>query len=117
MLAPVSDTETSSTPSIRRTAVSTFLAQAAQSMPPTRKRLWELACVIRHLSKTLFLAGRTLHPLVTRGARGKMTERAYSIGEASRQSGVKVPTIRFYEQSGLLSPPARSQNNRRVYLD
>ena len=38
-----------------------------------------------------------------------------TIGEAARQSGVKVPTIRYYEQIGLLSAPARSDGNRRQY--
>lgn len=38
-----------------------------------------------------------------------------SIGEAAKQSGVKVPTIRFYEQIGLLETADRSENNRRVY--
>lgn len=31
--------------------------------------------------------------------------RAYSIGDLSAQSGVKVPTIRCYEQSGLIDAP------------
>lgn len=39
-----------------------------------------------------------------------------SIGEASRASGVKVPTIRYYEEIGLLSPP-RTETNRRVYSE
>jgi DNA-binding transcriptional MerR regulator len=34
-----------------------------------------------------------------------------SIGEAARQSGIKVPTIRYYEQIGLLHP-ARSGGRR-----
>lgn len=38
-----------------------------------------------------------------------------SIGELARASGVKVPTIRFYEQIGLLPAPHRAENNRRVY--
>ena len=38
-----------------------------------------------------------------------------SIGELARASGVKVPTIRFYEQIGLLPAPHRADNNRRVY--
>ncbi|MER8467284.1 helix-turn-helix domain-containing protein [Mesorhizobium sp. M1396] len=38
-----------------------------------------------------------------------------TIGEAARHSGVKVPTIRYYEQIGLLSAPARSGGNRRQY--
>jgi DNA-binding transcriptional MerR regulator len=37
------------------------------------------------------------------------------IGEAARVSGVKVPTIRYYEQIGLLPAPPRSQGNRRLY--
>jgi DNA-binding transcriptional MerR regulator len=37
------------------------------------------------------------------------------IGEAAKQSGVKSPTIRYYEQIGLLPAPPRSEGNRRVY--
>lgn len=37
------------------------------------------------------------------------------IGEAARQSGVKVPTIRYYEQIGLLPAPSRTDANRRHY--
>lgn len=37
------------------------------------------------------------------------------IGDAARQCGVKAPTIRYYEQIGLLSPPPRSEGNRRHY--
>ncbi|ALK09619.1 MerR family transcriptional regulator [Blastochloris viridis] len=38
-----------------------------------------------------------------------------SIGELSRQAGVKVPTIRFYEEIGLLPSPLRTASNRRVF--
>jgi DNA-binding transcriptional MerR regulator len=38
-----------------------------------------------------------------------------TIGEASRQSGVKVPTIRYYEGIGLLAQPSRSEGNQRSY--
>ncbi|MGH6861133.1 MAG: MerR family transcriptional regulator, partial [Phyllobacterium sp.] len=38
-----------------------------------------------------------------------------SIGEAARHSGVKVSTIRYYEQIGLLPTPARTDGNRRYY--
>jgi DNA-binding transcriptional MerR regulator len=37
------------------------------------------------------------------------------IGEAARISGVKIPTIRYYEQIGLLRPPARSEAGRRHF--
>lgn len=38
-----------------------------------------------------------------------------SIGEISRRSGVKVPTIRYYEQMGLIAAPERSAGNQRRY--
>ncbi len=38
-----------------------------------------------------------------------------SIGEAARLSGVKIPTIRFYESIGLLQAPQRSDSNQRYY--
>lgn len=37
------------------------------------------------------------------------------IGTLSKETGVKVPTIRFYEQIGLLPLPDRADNNRRTY--
>ena len=40
---------------------------------------------------------------------------AVPIGEASRASGIKVPTIRYYEGIGLLPAPPRSEGNRRLY--
>ena len=38
-----------------------------------------------------------------------------SIGELSMRTGVKVPTIRYYEQMGLISAPERSAGNQRRY--
>ncbi|MFK8253940.1 MerR family transcriptional regulator [Ancylobacter terrae] len=37
------------------------------------------------------------------------------IGRAAQASGVKVPTIRYYEEIGLLPAPVRSEGNRRLY--
>lgn len=37
------------------------------------------------------------------------------IGAASAATGVKVPTIRYYEQIGLLPSSARTESNRRLY--
>lgn len=42
-------------------------------------------------------------------------QRGIAIGEAARLSGVKVPTIRYYEQIGLLPAAPRTQGNRRLY--
>lgn len=39
----------------------------------------------------------------------------WSIGELSKRVGVKVPTIRYYEESGLIEPPERSSGNQRRY--
>lgn len=38
-----------------------------------------------------------------------------SIGELARRTAVKVPTIRYYEQVGLLAEPARSEGKQRRY--
>lgn len=38
-----------------------------------------------------------------------------AIGKVSEATGVKVPTIRYYEQIGLLPPPPRTGGNRRTY--
>ncbi|WP_137152563.1 helix-turn-helix domain-containing protein [Devosia sp. FKR38] len=40
---------------------------------------------------------------------------AFPIGELARQTAVKVPTIRYYEQIGLLPAAPRSEGNRRLY--
>ena len=39
------------------------------------------------------------------------------IGELSRETGVPVETIRYYEKERLLEPPMRLQNNYRSYGD
>ncbi len=39
----------------------------------------------------------------------------FSIGELARRTEVKVPTIRYYEDIGLLQPPTRTAGNQRRY--
>ncbi|MDC0739393.1 MerR family transcriptional regulator [Cognatishimia sp. SS12] len=39
----------------------------------------------------------------------------FAIGEASRQSGVGIETIRYYEREGIVPKPERASNNRRMY--
>lgn len=38
-----------------------------------------------------------------------------SIGKLARAAGVKVPTIRYYEQIGLIPEAGRSAGNQRLY--
>ncbi|HMQ02746.1 MAG TPA: heavy metal-responsive transcriptional regulator [Pyrinomonadaceae bacterium] len=37
------------------------------------------------------------------------------IGEVSRESGIGIEALRFYERSGLLGRPARTQSGYRLY--
>lgn len=39
----------------------------------------------------------------------------WRIGELARATGIDVETIRYYEKSGLLPPPARQSNGYRAY--
>lgn len=39
----------------------------------------------------------------------------FSIGELASRTGVKVPTIRYYEKLGLLAAPERTSGNQRRY--
>ena len=41
----------------------------------------------------------------------------YRIGQAAKLSGVNAPTIRYYEQAGLILAGSRSENDYRVYDD
>lgn len=40
-----------------------------------------------------------------------------AIGKVAERTGVKVPTIRFYEEEGLIAAPRRSTNGRRAYSE
>ena len=44
-----------------------------------------------------------------------MTTIEFTIGRLARATGCKVPTIRYYEQIGLLPAPRRSAGNQRLY--
>lgn len=39
----------------------------------------------------------------------------FPIGRLAKATGVKVPTIRYYEQIGLLPEPERTAGNQRLY--
>lgn len=39
-----------------------------------------------------------------------------TIGKLSEKSGVKVPTIRYYEETGLMPEPERTEGNQRRYV-
>jgi len=40
-----------------------------------------------------------------------------SIGDLSRHTGVKIPTIRYYEQMGLIAEAERTAGNQRRYSE
>ncbi|MFT3727859.1 MAG: helix-turn-helix domain-containing protein [Terricaulis sp.] len=42
---------------------------------------------------------------------------SYAIGQVAKKTGLKVPTIRYYEEEGLIAPAARGANGRRIYVD
>lgn len=44
-----------------------------------------------------------------------MSEAEFTIGHLARQTGVKIPTIRYYEQVRLMPEPRRSPANQRIY--
>ncbi len=48
---------------------------------------------------------------------GKMSGKEFTIGFLARVGGVKVQTIRYYEQIGLLPEPRRSPGNQRLYIE
>lgn len=39
----------------------------------------------------------------------------FMIGDLSRHTGCNVPTIRYYEEIGIMPLAARAANNRRIY--
>ncbi|WP_313348965.1 helix-turn-helix domain-containing protein [Paracoccus sp. (in: a-proteobacteria)] len=39
----------------------------------------------------------------------------FPIGKLAKATGVKVPTIRYYEQIGLMPQPERTAGNQRLY--
>ena len=42
-------------------------------------------------------------------------KRGYAIGEMSRETGVNIETIRYYERSGIMPQPGRTQGGNRQY--
>jgi DNA-binding transcriptional MerR regulator len=44
-----------------------------------------------------------------------MSNQMMTIGELARAGGVATPTLRYYEQEGLLTPTARSPAGYRLY--
>jgi DNA-binding transcriptional MerR regulator len=44
-----------------------------------------------------------------------MTTQDFSIGDLATETGVKIPTIRYYEGIGLIPAPPRSEGNQRRY--
>ena len=54
-----------------------------------------------------------MHPVVARGSSAVFEK--LTIGKLASATGMKVETIRYYEQIGLLPAPTRSAANYRTY--
>ncbi len=52
---------------------------------------------------------------MTKKPQEESVDRLMAIGEAARTAGVATPTLRYYEQEGLLSPTTRSRAGYRLY--
>ena len=46
-----------------------------------------------------------------------MSERLMRIGELAERTGLSLPTLRHYDETGLLSPSARTSGNFRLYSE
>src|SRR4051812_47149417 len=46
-----------------------------------------------------------------------MAERLMRIGELAERTGLSLPTIRHYDETGLVSPSARTVGNFRLYSE
>lgn len=44
-------------------------------------------------------------------------DQVHAIGEMSRQTGVNIETVRYYEKIGLMPKPDRSEGGNRLYND
>ena len=55
-----------------------------------------------------------MHPVVTTGASALGTV-SFTIGRLSKETGVNIETIRYYERIGLMAKPRRSESGRRLY--
>jgi len=62
---------------------------------------------------------KTSSPIVTtRHPRGNPESEPYlQIGEVAERTGVTQRTLRFYEEKGLLKPPARMEGGFRLYSE
>jgi len=47
----------------------------------------------------------------------RMIMKGMTIGRLARKAGVSIDTVRFYERRRLLSKPARTDSNYRVYAE
>lgn len=50
-------------------------------------------------------------------SRDDVREQGWHIGDLARRAGVSTKTIRYYEEVGLLPPPARTASGYRLYAE
>ena len=96
---------------IGRTQHDAEIRAIAAAVPTVAEIGGAVVCFVRPAS--IESIANLMHPVVATGARLKMTQ--YTIGEASRRSGVVIETIRYYEREGVVPAAARTNSGRRVY--
>jgi DNA-binding transcriptional MerR regulator len=74
-----------------------------------------MACHTNPLEKITLLKLCSKPYIMSLVAIGTRKKFMLSIGELSKRTGVKIPTIRYYEQMGLIDAPERSSGNQRRY--
>lgn len=61
------------------------------------------------------VAQKRLKNEVVRGGKEELPSVRVKIGEVAERTGIGIETLRFYERSGLLDPPVRTEAGYRLY--
>ncbi|MCF6299162.1 MAG: helix-turn-helix domain-containing protein [Thiomicrorhabdus sp.] len=56
-----------------------------------------------------------IKPVATRGSSEMSINKTFTIGQLASQANSKVETIRYYEKSGIMPSPPRTEGGHRVY--
>jgi MerR family mercuric resistance operon transcriptional regulator len=60
---------------------------------------------------------RIIKPVATTGSSKMLEKSRITIGHLSKQTGVNIETIRYYEKEAIIPHPARSAGGHRMYSE